>query len=187
VTEEKDALRALMRARRKALSQAQKASADASACAQLTARFAGAGTVAVYLASPGEIAIDAAVAAFLAGGQTVAAPRWTGETYALARVESLSPAALRRGPMGIREPVCGEVIAPERVAVWIVPGLAFTPDGGRLGYGGGWYDRLLAAAAPSAAAWGVAYPFQLVEALPLEAHDRRLDGVVVASLPLNLI
>lgn len=177
---EKDALRAAMRARRKALAPAEKAAADASVCAQLTARFTGSGVVAVYLASSDEINLDPAVRTFLERAQTVAAPRWTGETYTLARITDLSPAALRRGPMGIREPVADERIAPEEVALWIVPGLAFTRAGGRLGYGGGWYDRFLAAAAPAASAWGVAYPFQLVEALPLEAHDRLLDGVVVA-------
>ncbi len=65
--------------------------------------------------------------------------------------------------------------------VWIVPGLAFTRTGGRLGYGGGWYDRLLAGTDPSAILLGVAYPFQVVEELPSESHDIRLTDVVVAE------
>jgi len=65
--------------------------------------------------------------------------------------------------------------------VWIVPGLAFTRTGARLGYGGGWYDRLLAGADPSAVLLGVAYPFQMVEELPSELHDIRLTDVVVAE------
>ena len=62
-----------------------------------------------------------------------------------------------------------------------MPGLAFTRTGARLGYGGGWYDRLLAAADPSAVLLGVAYPFQMVEDLPSEPHDIRLTDVVVAE------
>ena len=71
--------------------------------------------------------------------------------------------------------------ATEDVGVWIVPGLAFTRDGRRLGYGGGWYDRFLAAAAPDALAFAAAYPFQMLDELPVEAHDRRVKAVVLAE------
>ena len=79
---------------------------------------------------------------------------------------------------GIREPAEVRPIAPADIGVWIVPGLAFTRAGGRLGYGGGWYDRLLGEAAPGAVALGVAHAFQIVDALPVEPHDRTLSGVV---------
>lgn len=65
-----------------------------------------------------------------------------------------------------------------RVDLWICPGLAFTAGGGRVGFGGGWYDRFLAAAAPGSRAYGVAYAFQVVESVPQGPHDRLLDGVV---------
>ena len=72
-------------------------------------------------------------------------------------------------------------IATEDIGAWIVPGLAFTLDGRRLGYGGGWYDRYLAAAAPGALALAVAYPFQMLDDLPADAHDRRVSTVVLAE------
>jgi 5-formyltetrahydrofolate cyclo-ligase len=50
-----------------------------------------------------------------------------------------------------------------------------------MGYGGGWYDRFLAKSAPSAISLGVAYPFQMMERLPLEPHDLPLTDVAVAS------
>ncbi len=62
--------------------------------------------------------------------------------------------------------------------VVIVPGLAFTRAGDRLGQGGGWYDRFLARVAPSCVTVGVAFAPQIVDDLPTEPHDVRLDCVV---------
>ena len=107
-------------------------------------------------------------------------------TYALARLRRQHAEAngrlvfaLREGPHRILEPMDDDRVAPAEVAVWIVPGLAFAADGRRLGYGGGWYDRFLSAAAPNAIALGVAYPFQLFADLPTEPHDCVLSEVVM--------
>jgi 5-formyltetrahydrofolate cyclo-ligase len=79
--------------------------------------------------------------------------------------------------MNILESAEAEVVEPSEVAAWIVPGLAFTKDGKRLGYGGGWYDRLLADANGTLKI-GVAHEFQIVDDLPHEPHDILLDRVV---------
>lgn len=60
----------------------------------------------------------------------------------------------------------------------LVPGLAFTRDGGRLGYGGGFFDRFLFQRARAAIKIGVGFAVQIVDSLPLEAHDVRMDAVV---------
>jgi len=65
--------------------------------------------------------------------------------------------------------------------VVIVPGVAFTVDGDRLGQGGGWYDRFLAELAPEVTTIGVGFELQLLERLPVEPHDVRLDHVVTES------
>lgn len=62
--------------------------------------------------------------------------------------------------------------------VVIVPGLAFTADGDRLGQGGGWYDRFLAQRRADCVAIGVGFREQLLESLPTEHHDVALDVVV---------
>ncbi len=64
------------------------------------------------------------------------------------------------------------------VDVVLVPGVAFTPGGLRLGQGGGWYDRFLAQRRRGALAVGVCFEPQLVGELPVEAHDVVLDLVV---------
>jgi 5-formyltetrahydrofolate cyclo-ligase len=114
-----------------------------------------------------------------AAGGDVVAPRWNGAAYELARLEGLDAPYLRRGPMGIREPrEAAPAVSPQAVRLWLIPGLAFTVRGDRLGYGGGWYDRLLGQADPSARRVGLAHPFQIVETLPVEPHDWRLTDVI---------
>jgi 5-formyltetrahydrofolate cyclo-ligase len=66
------------------------------------------------------------------------------------------------------------------VDVVVVPGLAFTNGGHRIGQGGGWYDRFLAGIRPDAVTVGVAFREQLVDELPVEAHDIRLHHVITA-------
>ena len=187
----KDEIRREMRARRKALSAAERAEASAIICAKLSrSRELGEVTdpldygfpIAVYLASPDEIDLRAYIARLLWYGCKVVAPRWNGETYELAALKGLNAQHLRRGPMGIMEPVDAEIVPAKEVYGWIVPGLAFTRDGRRLGYGGGWYDRLLADAPKDAVKLGVAHSFQIVEDLPNEPHDIRLAAVVDDSL-----
>jgi 5-formyltetrahydrofolate cyclo-ligase len=60
----------------------------------------------------------------------------------------------------------------------LVPGIAFTRAGARIGRGAGFFDRFLAHRAARAIKIGIAFSFQIVESLPLERHDVRLDLVV---------
>ena len=188
---DKAELRREMKSRRKALAADEKAAADAVVCEKLKTRgdigemvdpldFGGA--LAVYLASPDEINIDPYIEYVLHAGVEVVAPRWNGETYELAKLKGLDEKSLRRGPMGIREPADADVVEPKSVYAWIIPGLAFTRGGKRLGYGGGWYDRFLASAQKGAVKIGVAHPFQIVDDLPAEPHDVMLSDVVDGSL-----
>ena len=185
----KSRLREEMKARRKNLAADAKAAADAAIRKMLLARCdINAATLppacgrhlAVYLASRSEIDIDPFIKSMLEAGVEVAAPRWNGKEYELARLKGLDVDNLRTGPMGIREPAVADIVPPGKASAWIVPGLAFTKDGKRLGYGGGWYDRLLAAAPEGAVKIGVAYAFQIVGDLPAEPHDMPLTAVVAA-------
>ena len=141
----KDAVRRQMRTRRKALTPEERARAAKAVCAKLHGDdtiaeaidpFDGGGAIAVYLASPDEIDLSDFILEMLKRKATVVAPRWNGETYELAKVKGLSDADLRHGPMNILEPAEADIVKPTEVEVWIVPGLAFTKDGKRLGYGG---------------------------------------------------
>lgn len=76
---------------------------------------------------------------------------------------------LEAGPHGIMQPQNGEVIDINSLDVIIVPGVAFDKKGMRLGYGAGVYDRLLSGY--KGLILGVAYDFQVLNALPYEKHD----------------
>lgn len=180
-------IRRAMKARRKEISADEKSAADAVICEKLKARsdigemvdpFDFGSPLAVYLASQDEINIDSYIEYMLRAGVEVVAPRWNGETYELARLKGLDEKNMRRGPMGIREPVDADIVESKEVSAWIIPGLAFTRGGKRLGYGGGWYDRLLASAPKDAVKIGVAYSFQIVDDLSSEPHDVPLTDVV---------
>lgn len=82
------------------------------------------------------------------------------------------------GAFGIAEPSTSAYFTDyDRIDLVIVPGVAFTPAGIRLGRGRGYYDRFLPLL-PNAFRIGVAYDFQLFEKLPSEPHDCRMDAVI---------
>lgn len=83
------------------------------------------------------------------------------------------------GCWDIREPgpACPE-LHPGEMDLIVLPGAAFTRDGKRLGYGGGFYDTLLAGPAAGVPLAGVCFPCQLLDDLPMEAHDRHVDMVI---------
>jgi 5-formyltetrahydrofolate cyclo-ligase len=69
-------------------------------------------------------------------------------------------------------------IEPSWPDLVVVPGLAFTASGDRLGQGGGWYDRFLSGTRTDCLTVGVCFAEQILDELPVEAHDVRMDHVV---------
>jgi 5-formyltetrahydrofolate cyclo-ligase len=85
---------------------------------------------------------------------------------------------LAPGVLGIPEPLPTCPIVDPREIDWaLVPGLAFDARGYRLGRGAGHYDRLLPKLREDVPRWALALSPQWVEALPVEPHDQRLDGI----------
>lgn len=178
----KSEIRAVMRVRRKAVTPIARAAAGKelsrrlfTESRELSAAISKKGPIAVYIASKEEIDLNDFIIAALSFGCEIVAPRWNGVDYELVRVSDL--ATLVKGPLDILEPPAGPVVRPQDVRAWLVPGLAFTQAGARLGYGGGWYDRLLCRADKRAPKIGIAYGFQIVDELPTEPHDIRLTSV----------
>lgn len=137
-------------------------------------------TVLVFKGVGTELSVVSATNEALRRGATVAFPKvGPGNTLSLHRVTDW--AQLAPGAYNIPEPVEGcPVVAPASIDVALVPGLGFTASGQRLGQGGGFYDRLLPQL--GGISWGVAFDAQVLEAVPVEPHDRPVDRVVAPSL-----
>jgi 5-formyltetrahydrofolate cyclo-ligase len=140
----------------------------------------------VVLYSPihNEVATDLIAADVIASGKELFFPRLRRgrESMTVARVHALSE--LVAGVFGIREPATdGANAPPEELvgALIVIPGLAFGPQGQRLGRGGGHYDRFLAALPREAITVGLAYSFQLLDRIPEESYDRRLQYIFTES------
>jgi 5-formyltetrahydrofolate cyclo-ligase len=104
-------------------------------------------------------------------------PTENGFTTGFRRIQRSSE--LARGERRFHEPPRSAPVARAGdIDVVLVPALAVTPDGHRLGRGKGFFDVTLPDVAPPACAIVVAYSFQLLAELPVESHDRRCDWVV---------
>jgi 5-formyltetrahydrofolate cyclo-ligase len=137
--------------------------------------------VLLYHALPDEPDLTEAVEAGLAAGKRILLPRTSGPSAAgameAAPIEVADRERLAKDPLGIPAPVSPAVEAGS-IDLAVVPGVAFDPTGGRLGRGGGFYDRYLARLRASCGRIGVCFDRQVVAALPRESHDERVDRVL---------
>ncbi len=83
---------------------------------------------------------------------------------------------LELGSFYIEEPTGDNVVSPEEIDLIVVPGVAYDKNRNRLGRGKGFYDRLLATT--KALKIGVGYDFQLLDEIPTEEHDVKMDFVI---------
>jgi 5-formyltetrahydrofolate cyclo-ligase len=178
-------LRAEMIERRRGLADAARAEASSAIARRLLHWIDRASrpieSVALYSSIGAEVATPDLIAALLARRIRVALPyilhraRWL-ELRAIDRY----PEGLRRCDFGILEPtplLHPEVLAPDALDLIVLPGVAFDRYGYRLGYGGGYYDRVLQDAG-HAPTLGLAFADQIVETIPTDPWDRRVDAVL---------
>ncbi len=91
---------------------------------------------------------------------------------------------LEEGPRKILQPKASKIINPNLIDVAILPGLAFSKRGVRLGYGKGVFDKLFSKS--NAIKIGLAYDFQIVDKLPKEKHDLVMDLVITENRILRI-
>ena len=142
--------------------------------------YRAADVVAAYASFGSELDTSEFLVRILADGKQLVLPRINRaqRVLELRQVDDLG-ADLVAGVWGIREPAerCA-ILSPSAVEFMLVPGVAFTASGARLGYGGGFYDRLLASFDRRVARIAAAFDLQMVDQLPEGPRDQRVDRVI---------
>ena len=113
----------------------------------------------------------------LKDGKKVAVPKVYGEEMKFLYLDDLTK--VEKGYAGIPEPIADGPVADDETALVLMPGLAFDPAGHRIGYGGGFYDKFLAAE-PNHPTLALCYEFQMLPELHTEEHDIPVDTVLWA-------
>lgn len=179
-----------MTERRDALAPEERARCARAVAARLAGldELGAARVVAGYVARGAELDPAPALEEARRRGGTLAYPRVTEGTPRLTFHRIAAAADLRPGRYGILEPdgACPEVPA-EAIDLFVLPGLAFDPDGRRLGYGGGYFDELIAHLRPRGRGYfvGLAYDFQVVDRCPAGEGDHGVDCVVTDARVLR--
>lgn len=184
----KGELRKQMRAIRRALP----VEARARRAAEITRRvldreeFLVAGCLLSFVPLRTEVDTAAIVDAARARGARIVLPRVDVEADALVLHDHLPGAALEEGGFGVPEPLpTAPRVDPADVDFVLVPALAIDPRGHRIGYGKGFYDRLLPMLSPHATRCALAFDFQLIAEIPITPGDEPVDLVITDTRVLE--
>jgi 5-formyltetrahydrofolate cyclo-ligase len=176
--------RKFMKSVLRAIPTAQRQAQSRAACRRMaeTPEFLAARSVMLYLPMPGELDIQSLAAAVTESSRQLLLPQVDWEQLQMTpvvvpRLEAYYESQL---PM-VPQPAGGKPFPIADIDLIVVPGLAFSPEGGRLGRGKGFYDRFLSR--PGLSAWRAAVAFneQLQPAIPVERHDVPMQMIVTAD------
>ncbi len=176
---DKAALRKEIKARKRAMTEEEIVSASERLGALFAASeaYRNAKTIYGYLPYNQEVRTVPMLQRALEEGKAVAVPKCYGEEMRFIYLTDLSQ--VEKGYCGIPEPIADGPVAQDPTALVLMPGLAFDPQGHRIGYGGGFYDKFLAAE-PGHPTLALCYGFQMVDHLDTEEFDVPVDTVLWA-------
>jgi 5-formyltetrahydrofolate cyclo-ligase len=174
----KASIRRVVLSRRARITADRRAEAGAAIAERLLAlpEVAEAERILAFVSIGSEVSTADLLAAVLENGRTLLLPFVSEDGTMRASVVG-SLAELEPGFRGIPEPRARMPVDPTFASAIVVPGVAFDPRGGRLGFGGGFYDAFLANA-PGVPKVGICFEVQLVDEVPMEQHDVSVDIVV---------
>lgn len=175
----KQELRKAIRARKRAMTWEEIQTRSAELCRKFlqTEEYRRARTLYGYLPYNQEVRTEAILEQAMADGKKVAVPKVYGDEMKFIYLEDLTQ--VEKGYSGIPEPIADHPVAEDESALVLMPGLAFDPQGHRIGYGGGFYDKFLSRE-PNHPTVALCYEFQVVEKLETEEFDIPVDTVIWA-------
>ena len=176
---DKQTLRAEIRAKKRAMTPAQIEAASGRLAELLFAHpaYQAAKSLYGYLSYNQEVRTVPMLEQALRDGKKVAVPKCYGDEMKFIYLDDLTKVA--KGYAGIPEPIADEPVAHDETALVLMPGLAFDPQGHRIGYGGGFYDKFLSRE-PNHPTLALCYDFQMLPHLDTEEHDIPVDTVLWA-------
>lgn len=176
---DKQALRKQIREQKRAMTE-QQIVQKSEALGQLflqSEAYRSAKTIYGYLPYNQEVRTVSMLQKALDDGKRVAVPKCYGDEMRFIYLDDLSK--VENGYCNIPEPIADGPIADDPTALVLMPGLAFDPQGHRMGYGGGFYDKFLAQE-PNHPTLALCYDFQMMDYLETEPHDIPVDYVIWA-------
>jgi 5-formyltetrahydrofolate cyclo-ligase len=176
---DKKELRSYIRQQKRAMTQEQiqEASARLAELFYQTPEYRAAKTIYFYLPYNQEVRTVPMVEQAWADGKQVAVPKVYDDEMRFIYLTDMSQ--VDKGYSGIPEPIADAPVANDPEALVLMPGLAFDKEGHRIGYGGGFYDKFLAAE-PHHPTVALCYAFQMVEQIPVDDYDIPVDRVLWA-------
>ena len=141
---------------------------------------ASAASVVLYAPIQNEVDTGLLLSSWLASGKAVFLPRVARDRVSIEIVQVFGPDDLAGSALGIPKPHGEAVTTPLERPVLIVPGGAFSSNGDRIGRGGGHYDRFISQQGPAVRV-GLAYSFQLLDDLPRDEWDQRMDFIITET------
>lgn len=136
----------------------------------------------VYISYRSEVVTDDITDELLVAEKNIYVPYCIVDEKKMKIVKISNPAQdLETGAYGILEPrknLREEEVSPEKLDIVVVPAVAFSDDGYRVGYGGGYYDRFLGKLSSETTTIGITYDELLFDELPREEHDLPVDMIV---------
>lgn len=178
---DKTALRKQIRIQKRAMTQKQIEYASALLADKFynSDAYKNSKTIYAYLPYNQEVRTEQIILRALQDGKKVAVPKVYGDDMRFLYLQDLSNIA--PGAYGIPEPIFDESVAEDKTSLVLMPGLAFDPNGNRIGYGGGFYDRFLSAE-PEHPTVALCYDFQMVDHLDTEEFDIPVDLVLWSEI-----
>ena len=175
----KQELRKAIRTRKRAMTEEEIERRSRSLCQKFleSDAYRACRTLYGYLPYNQEVRTVPILAQALADGKQVAVPKVYGDDMKFIVLTDLTQVS--KGYAGIPEPIADEPVAEDETALVLMPGLAFDPQGHRIGYGGGFYDKFLSRE-PNHPTLALCYEFQMVEHLETEEFDIPVDTVIWA-------
>ena len=177
---DKKALRLMIREKKRAMSDDQIVAASARLEEQFvnTQQYMDAKTIYGYLPYNQEVRTIPILQHAIRDGKRVAVPKVYGDEMRFIYISNFE--ALEKSAMGIPEPIVDAPVADDASALVLMPGLAFDDMGHRVGYGGGFYDKFLAAE-PNHPTVALCYDFQMLPRFETDVHDIPVDLVLWAA------